>query len=234
MPVQDTGYNPEKTILVTPDKQRFPVHESEKPFVVTSNSFLIRKVGAGIMAALFLLGGIYIIFSSQNKDNNSLDSPVEVNIPASSPTGFIRIDPATVGLPEGWQRIESGDGSFDIGFAPETMQTNVSAAKLTLTGKQGDLNFTMELLPYDGGGRHEFILRKMKVIDITGLGSDANTHEQIYDIGERRALIIYGVDYNGVTVIGMLQKDEVNAFLIQASGMTQNQIEEILYTIRIL
>ncbi len=235
MPVQNTLYNPEKTILITPDKQRFPVHESEKPYIVTARSFWLRKTGSGLLTLLFLVVGIYLLLSPQSQQVDGSKTEVEEAIPVTaSPVGFIRVDPEKVGLPQGWERIKSADKSFDIGYNPQTMSAKAGVKKIELKGKKDDTRFLLELLPYDGGGRHEFILKKMKVIDLTGLGSDANTHEQIYDISGRRALIIYGVDYQGITVIGMMQKDQLNAFLIQASGLTQKQVEETIYTLRVL
>lgn len=232
MPVPNQSRYQDNTFLITPTKQRFPVNESEKQYIVSTHNFLMRKIILGLIAVGFLLGGIYVIWSTLGNNSNSLISPVNQNSPEPSAAyDFIRIDPETAGMPVGWQRIKSKDSNFDIGYDPSSMTATSTTTKIDIRGK--NMAFSMELLPYEGGGRQEFILRKMKVIDLTGLGSDANTHEEIYDIGERRALIIYGVDYSGKTIIGMIGADEANAYLIQGTGLTQAEMETFLYTIRV-
>jgi hypothetical protein len=227
-------YNDEKTLIITPTTEKLPVNRGGGSFVVTKNNLVLNKIVTGSLSILFLLAGFYLILGGNYGENNfSIISPIASPVPTPG-SGFTRIDPEREGMPEGWERIYSQDGTFGIGYNLQTMKAAAGSNRITLSGVGQDIHYSMELFPFDGGGRQEFILKKMKVIDVTGLGSDSNTHEEIYDIGERRALIIYGVDYNGMTIVGMLQKDETNAFLIQSSGLSQKQAEQILFTTRIL
>lgn len=132
-------------------------------------------------------------------------------------------------LPSGWETIKDTNNQFEIGFNPNELNASSYPARIRLNRKQCCFSFDIRIESYDGGARHSLLNQNFQ-----GYETNSNTFEKNYLINGKSGLVIYNVEYSSTTVIGMINIDRTKAFVFNSTGGNEQQIEQILSTIKLL
>jgi hypothetical protein len=201
----------------------------------------------GLVALVLLFMGTTGFFAYQNYQlrqqvlqEQTVPLPEVTETPTPSPVPTINpqddLTPTTVpskeinyNLPSGWETIKDTNNQFEIGFNPNEFNASPYPARIGLNRKQCCFNFVMRIEPYDGGSRHSYLNQHFQ-----GYESISNTYEKNYQMNGKSGLVIYNVEYSSTIVIGMINIDGNRAFVFGSTGGNEQQIEQILSTIKLL
>lgn len=144
-------------------------------------------------------------------------------------------------VPNGWKTVQDATGSFSISYDPtkSKLDTNNSSGIVLLRQRPDpSLGFmsceTLNLYPYDGGSRHQFIYKYLGEIP-TKTSLFANYKEIEYVYNGKSCLLLNGISisqYN--TVWGMCDTGNGKAFLFTSCDRDPVNDEKILQTVQVL
>lgn len=203
----------------------------------------------GLSALVLLLLGVTGFFTYQNyqlrqqllqKQPTFLPEVTKTpETPSPSPTKDTQQDdliPTTISvkeinysLPAGWETIKDSNNQFEIGFNPNEFNASSHPARVGVNRKQCCFTFVIRIESYDGGSRHNLLNKHFQ-----GYGTVPNTFEKNYLVNGKSGLVIYNVEYSSTIVIGMINIDGNSAFVFSSTGGNEQQIQQILSTIKVL
>lgn len=135
-------------------------------------------------------------------------------------------------VPQGWIYAISSDGIFELAYDPQIYEHQSSAGKVLLNKKSGGAPFSISVIPYDSGSRHQFIYKSYQLSGLNQIKTES-TYEKNYIYNNRSGLGIYNIDLSATTTIGMLDIDGKKAYLF-GSDTDASTTEAIISTLKIL
>ncbi len=153
------------------------------------------------------------------------DQPVNQppNIPPTSSVSVL-----TYNLPSGWQLVQDDSITFEVGYNPaiwRVSSTNNSSITIGTTGT----HYSVSLLPYNGGSRHQFIYDTMHITNPSE-NRTSGYHEANYTYNGWSCLVLYNFAFSASgTTWGMCAVDNTHAFFFDSI-----QDEQIIRTVKLL
>jgi len=156
------------------------------------------------------------------KTNTNLDQN-QIPTPTTIPTTSL-----TYNLPSGWRTVQEDSKTFEIGYDPRIYSVSTTNNNSILLAKVGT-HYSVSLLPYNGGSRHQFIYDKLAIKD-PNQDKMPTYHEKEYIYNGWSCLVLYGLALSASGDIhGMCAVDSSHAFLLESIPD-----EQIIRTIKLL
>jgi hypothetical protein len=140
-------------------------------------------------------------------------------------------------LPSGWKTVQSSNRLFEVGYDPITTRTDVNSYVqdgISLF-KQNFTNaayFTVRLIPYSGGSRHQFLYNQLGEKPVKEDLME-NYHETEYLYNGKSCLFLIGISISQFpTTWGMCDAGSGKAFLI--TSFDNENYEQPLQTVKFL